>query len=76
MRALYFALAAVIARFVYLKPALAMVLVFIGSKIFVADLAGWEKFPATVSLGVTVALILGGIAYSLWRTQREAPANS
>lgn len=71
LRALYFALAAVIDRFSYLKPALAMILVFIGSKIFVADLAGWEKFPSTVSLGVTVALIAGGILYSLWRTQMD-----
>jgi len=71
LRALYFALAAVIDRFSYLKPALAMILVFIGSKIFVADLAGWEKFPSTVSLGVTVALIAGGILYSLWRTQTQ-----
>ena len=71
LRALYFALAAVIDRFAYLKPALAMILVFIGSKIFVADLAGWEKFPASVSLSVTVALIAGGILYSLWRTQRD-----
>ncbi|HUU24682.1 MAG TPA: TerC family protein [Methyloceanibacter sp.] len=76
LRALYFALAAVIDRFTYLKPALALVLVFIGSKIFVADLAGWEKFPAAVSLGVTLALITGGIAYSLWRTQRQTPVNS
>jgi tellurite resistance protein TerC len=71
LRALYFALAAVIDRFSYLKPALAMILVFIGSKIFVADLAGWEKFPASVSLSVTVALIAAGILYSLWRTQRD-----
>ncbi len=74
LRALYFALAAVIDRFAYLKPALAMILVFIGSKIFVADLAGWEKFPASVSLSVTVALIAGGILYSLWRTQRDPDA--
>lgn len=71
LRALYFALAAIIDRFTYLKPALAMVLVFIGAKIFVADLAGWEKFPATVSLAVTLTLIAGGIVYSLWKTQRE-----
>ncbi len=71
LRALYFALAAVIDRFSYLKPALAMILVFIGSKIFVADLAGWEKFPASVSLSVTVALIAAGILYSLWRIQRD-----
>jgi tellurite resistance protein TerC len=76
LRALYFALAAILDRFTYLKPALAMVLVFIGSKIFVADLAGWEEFPAAVSLGVTVALIAGGIAYSLWRTQRQASSSA
>jgi tellurite resistance protein TerC len=71
LRALYFALAAIIDRFAYLKPALAMILVFIGSKIFVADLLGMEKFPAAVSLTVTVSLIVGGVLYSLWRTQRD-----
>lgn len=69
LRALYFALAAVIDRFAYLKQALALVLVFIGSKIFIADLMGWEKFPATVSLGITVALLAGGVAYSLYKTR-------
>ena len=72
LRALYFALAAVIDRFTYLKPALALVLVFIGSKIFVADLLGWDKFPASISLGVTVSLIAAGIAFSLYRTRRSA----
>ena len=43
---------------------------------FVADSAGWEKFPATVSPGLTLALITGGILYSLWRTQREEPLKS
>lgn len=57
LRALYFALAAVIDRFRYLKPALAIVLIFIGSKIFVADLLGLEKFPAAISLGVTFGII-------------------
>ena len=73
LRALYFALAAVIHRFKYLKPALALILVFIGAKVFIAGFAGWEKFPASISLGVTVALLAGGVAYSLWRT-RTAPA--
>ena len=71
LRALYFALAAAVGRFRYLKPALALVLVFIGAKIFVADLAGWEKFPASVSLGVTLALLSGGIVWSLWQTRRD-----
>ncbi len=70
LRALYFALAAMVHRFHYLKFALALVLVFIGSKIFVSDfIFGGSKFPPLLSLFVTVALILGGIVYSLWKTR-------
>jgi tellurite resistance protein TerC len=76
LRALYFALAAMVHRFHYLKYALALVLVFIGSKIFVSDfLMGGDKFPPVLSLGVTFALILGGIIWSLWKTRGEATAN-
>ena len=72
LRALYFALAAMIHRFHYLKYALAAVLVFIGSKIFVSDfLLGGDKFPTVFSLGVTVALIGAGVGYSLWKTRGE-----
>jgi tellurite resistance protein TerC len=70
LRALYFALAAILHRFAYLKQALAVLLVFIGSKIFVADLLGWEKFPAEWSLGITAAILASGISYSLWRTSK------
>lgn len=69
LRALYFALAALVHRFEYLKPALALVLIFIGVKIFAADLLGIEKVPPAVSLGVTFALLASGVAYSLWRTR-------
>jgi tellurite resistance protein TerC len=73
LRALYFALAAMIDRFAYLKYALAAVLVFIGSKIFVSDfLLGGDKFPPVLSLGVTFALIAGGVAFSLWKTRGQA----
>ncbi len=73
LRALYFALAAMVHRFHYLKYALALVLVFIGSKIFVADFVmGGDKFPPVLSLGVTFALILGGIFFSLWKTRERA----
>jgi len=71
LRALYFALAAVLHRFAYLKQALAVLLVFIGSKIFVADLLGWMKFPPALSLGITFAILAAGIAWSLWRTRSE-----
>ena len=69
LRALYFALAAVLHRFAYLKQALAVLLIFIGSKIFLADLLGLDKFPAAWSLGATFAILAGGVVYSLWRTR-------
>lgn len=71
LRALYFALAAMIHRFRYLKPALAVVLIFIGSKVFVADLLGLEKFPAAFSLGITFAIIASGVIWSLVKTRGE-----
>ncbi|MXQ13625.1 TerC family protein [Microvirga makkahensis] len=72
LRALYFALAAMVHRFHYLKYALALVLIFIGGKIFWNQIVG--KVDPAVSLGVTLALILGGIFYSLWRTRSEPTA--
>jgi tellurite resistance protein TerC len=73
LRALYFALAAMVHRFHYLKYALALVLVFIGSKIFVSKfLLDGDKFPPVLSLGVTFGLISGGVLFSLWKTKDEA----
>ena len=69
LRALYFALAALVHRFVYLKYALAVLLVFIGSKIFVADMLGIGKVPPSVSLGITFAILAAGIGWSLWKTR-------
>jgi tellurite resistance protein TerC len=74
LRALYFALAAVLHRFHYLKYALAVLLIFIGSKVFVAEWMGWEKFPANWSLGITFAILAAGIFYSLWKSRGETPA--
>ncbi|MGV8804489.1 MAG: TerC family protein [Polaromonas sp.] len=71
LRALYFALAAMVHRFHYLKYALALVLVFIGSKILLLDVIG--KMPAVVSLGVTFGLIAGGVIVSLWKTRGQQP---
>jgi tellurite resistance protein TerC len=70
LRALYFALAAMIHRFKYLKYALALVLVFIGSKIFLVGLIG--KIPPAISLTVTFGLIAGGVLVSLWKTRAAA----
>ncbi len=69
LRALYFALAAMVHRFHYLKYALAVLLIFIGSKIFVADLFGLAKFPPITSLLITFAILAAGVGWSLWRTR-------
>ncbi len=74
LRALYFALAAILHRFAYLKYALSVLLVFIGSKIFIADAMGWEKFPPEWSLGITFAILGAGVAFSLWKTGKPAKA--
>lgn len=69
LRALYFTLAAVVHRFYYLKYTLAMVLIFIGAKIFLGDWLFDGKVPAALSLGVTGGLLSGGILFSLWKTR-------
>lgn len=75
LRALYFALAAMIHRFTYLKYALALVLVFIGTKIFLVGIIG--KIPPVISLTVTFGLILGGVLFSLYKTRgQELPAKA
>lgn len=71
LRALYFALAALIHRFIYLKYALAAVLVFVGSKVFIADMFDLAKIPPALSLGVTVAILAAGIIGSLFATRSE-----
>ena len=71
LRALYFALAAVVHRFHYLKYALSIVLIFIGCKIFLGDWLFDGKVPAALSLSVTACLLAGGVLFSLWKTRRE-----
>jgi tellurite resistance protein TerC len=69
LRALYFALAAMVHRFHYLKYALAIVLIFIGVKIFWNHFLG--KMHPALSLGITIGLIAGGVLYSLWKTRQD-----
>jgi tellurite resistance protein TerC len=67
LRALYFALAAMVHRFHYLKYALSLVLIFIGGKIFYNQFYG--KLDPVISLSVTFALLLGGVIVSLVMTR-------
>jgi tellurite resistance protein TerC len=76
LRALYFALAAMVHRFHYLKHALAAVLIFIGAKIFLADLLGLDKFPPALSLAITFALLAAGVVWSLLSTRGAAAGSA
>ena len=72
LRALFFALSAMLHRFVHLKAALSLVLIFIGGKVLAAEFLGIEKVPPALSLGVTAAILVGGVVLSLWRTRADA----
>jgi len=72
LRALYFALSAMIHRFHYLKPALALVLIFIAGKIFWNQAVG--KLDPAISLSVTSAILAGGIVMSLVLTRPATAA--
>ena len=64
LRSMYFLLAGVVHRFVYLKYGLAAVLVFVGAKMMLVDVF---KIPTPVSLAVVALVIGGSIAWSLLR---------
>jgi tellurite resistance protein TerC len=62
LRSMYFLLAGVVHRFVYLKYGLAAVLVFVGAKMMLLDV---YKVPVAASLAVVGTLIAASIAVSL-----------
>ncbi len=71
LRALYFALASIIHQFYYLKYALALVLIFIGLKIFIADFLIFSKIPPLLSLSVTITLLGGGVFFSILKNKKN-----
>ncbi len=71
LRALFFVLAGMMDRFVYLKPGVALILVFVGAKMLAS---GWLHVPTLVSLVVIVLTLSGAVGLSLLRSAREARA--
>ena len=71
LRSLYFLLAGFIERFTYLKPSLALVLVFVGAKMALVDVV--EVHPAA-SLAVIVAILTTGAVASGLRNRRQERA--
>jgi tellurite resistance protein TerC len=51
---------------------LALVLIFIGAKIFLGDWLFDGKVPAALGLSFTAGLLAGGILVSLWKTPAAA----
>lgn len=71
LRAMYFMLAGVIDKFIYLKYGLGLVLVFVGLKMaWLNDLFG-GKFPIVLSLLIIIAIIGGSILLSLIITKKK-----
>jgi tellurite resistance protein TerC len=69
LRALYFLLAGSVDRFSYLKPGIALLLVFIGVKMLISPLV---HLPIWVSLAVIAAVGGGAVAASLWRDRTRS----
>lgn len=68
LRAMYFLLADLADRFVYLKYGLALVLLFIGAKMLLLDV---YKIPIIWSLAVVAGLIAGSVILSLLHTRKN-----
>jgi tellurite resistance protein TerC len=71
LRALFFVLAGMMDRFAYLKPGVALILVFVGVKM---ALSAWMHIPTLASLAVVLLTLAAAVGLSLARTAREARA--
>jgi tellurite resistance protein TerC len=68
LRALFFVIAGMIDKFFYLKPGVAIILVFVGLKMVGSP---WVTIPTVASLLVIVGILATAVALSLWRSARE-----
>lgn len=72
LRSLFFLLAGVMDRFVYLKIGLAAVLLFVGTKMVIMD---WYKVPVGLSLGIVGLILTTSIVASLFKTRGSLAAH-
>ena len=66
LRALFFVVAGAMDRFAYLKPGVALILVFVGFKM---ALSHWVHIPIGISLVVIIGTLVGSVALSVWRSK-------
>ena len=67
LRAMFFVLASMLDKFVYLKPGVAFILVFVGLKM---TLSAWIHIPTAVSLGVIVLTLATAVGLSIHQSSR------
>ncbi|MEJ0010391.1 MAG: hypothetical protein WDN72_07740 [Alphaproteobacteria bacterium] len=70
LRALFFALAAVLYRFEHVKYGLSLILIMIGGKMMVNEFLGYDLVSTEISLAATVAILAFSVAISLCKTRR------
>jgi tellurite resistance protein TerC len=68
LRAMFFVLAGMLDRFVYLKTGVAFILVFVGLKM---TLSAWVHLPTVISLAVILASLATAVGFSLRHSARE-----
>jgi TerC family integral membrane protein len=68
LRALFFVLASLLDRFVYLRPGVALILVFVGLKM---SLERWVHVSTGVSLAVVLGTLAGAVVLSMIRKGRD-----
>ena len=69
LRALFFVLAGMMDKFVYLKPGVALILIFVGLKMASSH---WIHISTLLSLGVIVATLAAAVALSIRKSAQEA----
>jgi tellurite resistance protein TerC len=71
LRSLYFLVARLMDRFIYLRTGLAIVLAFVGTKMIIAD---YLPLPRSLSLGIIVLILAVTIGISMIKTQPPTTA--
>ncbi|HEY0898583.1 MAG TPA: TerC family protein [Sphingobacteriaceae bacterium] len=67
LRSLYFALAHIVDRFIYLSYGLAIILVFVGLKMVMVDIF---KVPTFISLLIIALVVTGSVVLSFMKTEK------
>jgi tellurite resistance protein TerC len=76
LRSMYFLLADIVDRFIYLKYGLAVILTFVGVKMVAAGINEAWKVPSSVSLSVVASILAVSIAMSLLIKPKPKPKSA